>query len=118
MKLMLLDGGTSDKDMPSDKDLTAAFTLVDADKSGEAAARGGGDCSLRTPPTKIPRARRFLSEPSRSGLVDEREFEMLFQLAAKGEVAGISKKSMFGSSTQVRGAVGYFLAMWTAFCLF
>ena len=41
MKLMLLDGGTSDKDMPSDKDLTASFTLVDADKSGEAAAEGG-----------------------------------------------------------------------------
>jgi hypothetical protein len=35
------------------------------------------------------------------GFVDEREFVVLFQLVAKGKVAGLGKKSLFGSSAQV-----------------
>jgi len=34
--------------------------------------------------------------------VDEREFVVLFQLVAKGKVAGLGKKSLFGSSKKVR----------------
>jgi hypothetical protein len=34
--------------------------------------------------------------------VDELEFLVLFQLVAKGKVAGLGKKSLFGSSKKVR----------------
>ena len=35
VKLMLLDGGATDKELPSDKDLAAAFSIADEDASGE-----------------------------------------------------------------------------------
>jgi hypothetical protein len=35
IKLMLLDGGATDKELPSDKDVAAAFAIADEDASGE-----------------------------------------------------------------------------------
>jgi hypothetical protein len=34
-------------------------------------------------------------------VVDEREFLMLYKLVAKGEIKGIGKKTLFGSSKKV-----------------
>ena len=36
-----------------------------------------------------------------TGVVDEREFLMLYKLVAKGEIKGIGKKTLFGSSKKV-----------------
>jgi len=35
MRMILIDDGVVSKDLPEDKDITAAFTIADSDKSGE-----------------------------------------------------------------------------------
>ena len=35
MRMILLNDGVPDKEIPDDKDITAAFAIADTDKSGE-----------------------------------------------------------------------------------